>query len=59
MRDDISEEVEALWMEVFGEPPVMRGDPSFLLTLIIQSLSRVEYVEFAEAADARPQALRR
>ena len=42
--------MEALWIAVFGEPPVMRGNPSLLLTLILQSLPSLDYGGFAGTA---------
>ena len=48
----VRREVEALWTEVFGSPPVSGADPGVMLEQIIQRLEPREYQRLASADDA-------
>lgn len=36
--DELLLEIEALWAEVFGEPPPIRCEPHFLAEVLVRSL---------------------
>jgi hypothetical protein len=38
-EDQIRDQIETLWAEVFGHPPSIRCDPSLLAEALVRSLS--------------------
>ena len=38
-QDEMREEIESLWAEVFGSPPGIRCDPGLLTEVLVRSLS--------------------
>ncbi|MBV9509568.1 MAG: hypothetical protein JO303_04725 [Caulobacteraceae bacterium] len=38
-EDAMRNEIEALWTEVFGEPPLIRCEPKLLSEILVRSLS--------------------
>lgn len=65
-EDRIAREAEALWREVFGEPPSLRADGATLLDIIMRSTEPKSYerlnrpslrdsgLVFPRSAESRP-----
>ena len=55
-KEEVRAEVHALWVAVFGEPPIVEAPPRFLLEVLVGALPPAHYTEIGKsgAGQARP-----